>query len=312
MLATDRAVERGLRRLWAGLHPRYRPDNFRAAVKFIQNHWQPGDVIMTNAGYTYTAFVYYSDLPGLERRRLVPYNPATDLDHPLLLQTGSIDGDPTLGWGDPSADFYAMTTADTLTALDSLSGDFYRLWVLRAYDTVTDSHGLVRNWLRENAVLFEDEGFTGESNIRVQGFLLGKKLAETGNEPVYFEDGLALTGWALPAQTWSPGQTVYVKLAWLVTARPHADYKMSLKLWNETGQLIAQGQDDWPGGTLYRTTRWRVNQSVYQPASLSLPLDLPPGRYWLNVELYHPDTVQPLPRLDGQDPVVTLGLVEVH
>ena len=87
---------------------------------------------------------------------------------------------------------------------------------------------------------------------------------------------------------------------------------MSLKLWNETGQLIAQGQDDWPGGTLYRTTRWRVNQSVYQPASLSLPLDLPPGRYWLNVELYHPDTVQPLPRLDSQDPVVTLGLVEVH
>ncbi|MFN8458737.1 MAG: hypothetical protein U0401_29465 [Anaerolineae bacterium] len=127
-----------------------------------------------------------------------------------------------------------------------------------------------------------------------------------------FEDGLALAGWFLPQQSWQAGQSIPVKLWWQATSGPGVDYKMSLKLWNRSGQLMAQGQDAWPAGTLYRATSWPIGQTVYQPDSLQLPPDLPPGQYWLNVELYHPDTGQPLPRLDGADPVVTLGEIEVR
>ena len=291
-------------------NPAYRADDFRGAVHFIDTRWQPGDVILTNAGYAYTAFVTYTTLPNLERRRLVPYRPPTDPSQPLLLQGGTVDGSPQLGWGDPQADFYAMSAAETITALESLAGDYHRLWLLRAYDTVTDPTGLIRTWLAEHPIPFEDQPFSGESNIRAQGFLLPKSLPLDG-EPVEFEDGMILAGWVLPRQTWQAGQTVPVKLGWQVTTRPSLDYKMSLKLWAETGELAAQGQDTWPVGTLYRATVWPPGEVVYQPASLSLPPDLPPGRYWLNVELYHPDTGQPLPRRDGADPVVTLGVVEV-
>ena len=87
---------------------------------------------------------------------------------------------------------------------------------------------------------------------------------------------------------------------------------MSLKLWSSGGELAAQGQDTWPVGGLYRATDWALDQPVYHAIGLALPPDLASGRYWLNVELYHPETIQPLPRLDGQDPVVTLGPVEVN
>ena len=292
-------------------NPRYQTDDFRSAVAFIEQHWLPGDVIMANAGYTYTAFLYYAELPGLNHQRLIPYQSPDNPNQPRLLQTGTVDGDPNLGWGDPRSDFYAMSAQETIAALEAMSNDYSRLWLLRAYDTVTDPHGIIRTWLNQNTIPLEDEVFSGESNIRVQGFLLNKQ-PELQGETIDFADGISLAGWLLPQQTWQPGQTIPLQLGWLATATPTVNYKMSLKLWSESGELAGQGNDTWPVGTLFRATDWSVGQTVYQPTSFTLPNNLAPGRYWLNVELYHPDTIQPLPRLDGGDPVVTLGPVIVQ
>ena len=87
---------------------------------------------------------------------------------------------------------------------------------------------------------------------------------------------------------------------------------MSLKLWAADGTLMAQGLDTWPGGTLYRATQWSPGTVVYQPTTLQLPNSLPPGEYWLNVELYHPGTIQPLPRVDVDSSAVTLGSIRVE
>ncbi|MBE7471071.1 MAG: hypothetical protein DPW09_05265 [Anaerolineae bacterium] len=293
-------------------NPRYRADDYRGAVDFIQSHWQPGDVILVNAGYVYTAYLYYNQQPNLQRQRLAPYQKPSDMGQPLLLQTGSVDGSPQLGWGDPRADFYAMSAAETVSALEAVSQDFARLWVLRAYDTVTDPNGLIRVWLAEQTIPLEDEIFAGESNIRAQGFLLpGANALPQQGQMVQFADGLTLAGWSLPDQEWQSGQTIPVKLWWRAESRPSVDYKISLKLWTPTAELAAQGQDAWPAGTLYRATHWPIGQDVYQAAEITLPSDLAPGQYWLNVELYHPDTGLPLSRLDGADPVVTLGSVLV-
>ncbi len=291
--------------------PAYQTDDFRRAVAYLQKQWQPGDVLLANAGYTYTAFVYYADIPQLARRRLVPYQTPTETETPILLTTGTVDGRSTLGWGDPEADFYAMSTADTLAALEALSTDYYRLWMLRAYDTVTDPQGVIRAWLAENAIHLEDQVFGGPSNIRIQGYLLNK-APDLQGENIHFADGLSLAGWTLPQQPWQPGQSIPIQLGWMAQSAPAVDYKMSLKLWDENGELAYQGQDTWPVGTHYRATDWTIGQTIYQSVSLTLPETLPPGRYWLNVELYHPDTVQPLARLDGSDPVVTLGPVVVQ
>jgi hypothetical protein len=291
--------------------PRYRTDDYRQAVKFIQHHWQPGDVILVNAGYTYTAFVYYANLSNFDRRRLVPYQQPKLPHEPLLLQTGTLDGSAQLGWGDPHSDFYTTSSAETLAALEQLSNDFSRLWMLRAYDTVTDPASLIRSWLAEHAILLEDQLFSGQSNIRAQGFLLAGQ-SQPKSQTIPFEDGLVLAGWQLPNQTWQANQTIHLKLWWTTTAPPSVDYKISLKMWTSEGQLTAQGQDDWPAGTLYRTSTWPTGDIVYHPTPLTLPANLPPGQYWLNVELYHPETIQPLHRQDNGEAVVTLGPVNVE
>ncbi|MCB0167099.1 MAG: glycosyltransferase family 39 protein, partial [Anaerolineae bacterium] len=211
-------------------NPAYRTDDFRAAVEFIDQRWQPGDVILVNAGYTYPAFLYYADdRPDLQSRRLVPYQSPNNCCSPLLLQTGTVDGPAQLGWGDPASDFYAMTAAETVAAMEQVSHDFSRLWLLRAYDTVTDPIGLIRAWLAENATPIEDQPFSGESNIRAQGFLLPSSATPPG-ATVALEDGLFLAGSAWPQQSWHAGQTIPVELWWSTTDPPGVDYKASLKL----------------------------------------------------------------------------------
>jgi hypothetical protein len=291
--------------------PLYRADDYRAAVAFIEAHWQPGDVIVANAGYTYTAFLYYSDLPGLERRRLVPYQTPEESGRPLLMQTGTVDGSPQLGWGDPRSDFYAMPASDTTAALEHLAADFPRLWLLRAYDTVTDPQGLIRAWLEAHAIPLEDQLFSGQSNIRAQGFLLSTPLPPD-NSPITFAGNMVLAGWDLPTANRQAGDTIHLRLWWQTTATPPADYKVSLKLWSPEGNLAAQGEDEWPVGALYRATGWPPGRTVYHPTQIILPPDLPPGQYWLNVELYHPETIQPLPRVDNGEPFVTLGPITVE
>lgn len=289
--------------------PRYQADDFRAAIRYLEAHWQPGDAILLDAGYTYTAYTYYTGVPGLARQRLVPYRKPENSQSPTLLLAGSVNGSPQLGWGDPQADFYAMSAADTVAALERVAHDFHRLWLFRVYDTVTDPDFLIRDWLAGHAILLEDESFAGPSYIRVQAYLLPGQPPAT-SPAILFEDGLALVGWELPERAWQAGQTIPVKLWWAATAPPAADYKMSLKLWRPDGALAAQGHDTWPAGSLYRATAWPLNQPVYQPADLPLPADLPPGQYWLNVELYHPDTIQPLPLFNGET-AAPLGSVTI-
>ena len=43
---------------------------------------------------------------------------------PVVVQTGTVDGDPGLGWGDPASDFYAMSRAETEAALERLFAQF--------------------------------------------------------------------------------------------------------------------------------------------------------------------------------------------
>ena len=301
-------------------NPRYAADDFRAAVRFIAERWRPGDAILINAGYAYTGFVYYYDGPIAGRLRLTDYPSASDAypaDRPLLLQTGvGGGGDPDLGWGDPHSDFYAATQAETAAALGRVMQTFPRLWVLRIYDTVTDPNGFIRDWLATNAVPFEDQLFTGESSMRVQGFMSPVQPPPPGGVETPLESGMSLVGWQSPP-TVPAGGPLDVVLWWQADAPPAANYAVSLKLWGVEGQgagaetyLVAQ-QDEWPVGSLLFTSAWPPGRPIRHPMRLTLPAALPPRQYWLNVEMYDPATVQPLLRRDGQGQTIPLGPVMV-
>ena len=81
--------------------PAYRADDHRAAVRYVREHWRPGDVVLVNAGWPYTALTTYWDGPIATRSRLTGDLPATpdDPNALVMVTTGHVDGDPEPGLG---------------------------------------------------------------------------------------------------------------------------------------------------------------------------------------------------------------------
>lgn len=300
-------------------NPRYAADDIRAAVTFIAQRWRPGDAILINAGYTYTGFLYYYDGPLAGRVRLTDFHPLPDpasavSQYPLLLSTGTIGGEPSLGWGDPASDFYATTQAETAAALGRVEDAFYRIWMLRLYDTVTDPDGFIRAWLASNTQPFEDQAFTGQSFMRVQGFVTRNQPPPPPATPINLEGGMTLLGWE--ADSTAPAGEALDVVFWWQADLPATAYAVSLKLWGKeedggTGSSLAAQEDEWPLGSLFLTPDWPPGYPIRHPMRLWLPRGLPPGDYWLTVEMYDPSNVQPLPRLDGQGHTISVGAVSV-
>ncbi|MEZ4836054.1 MAG: hypothetical protein R2873_29330 [Caldilineaceae bacterium] len=89
---------------------------------------------------------------------------------PTLLTTGSVDGEPSLGWGLAESDFYAMPSAQALTALDNVAADHARIWHYRLYDTVSDPAGLLRAKLDTLGALTVDMPFPDRDFVRLQRY----------------------------------------------------------------------------------------------------------------------------------------------
>ncbi len=86
--------------------------------------------------------------------------------------------------------------------------------------------------------------------------------------------------------------TIYAELDWLAERKPTVDYRISLRLLDPSGQVVAQ-RDEYPIGQLLPPTTW--NQGDTKPGYMALPIppDLPTGTYQVTVEVYDPATQAP-------------------
>jgi mannosyltransferase len=282
--------------------PRYASDDHRTAVHYLAEHWRPGDAILVDAGYAYTALLTYWDgEPIAWRGRLVGdasgSPPAVESDRgPVVVQAGAVDGDPSLGWGDPASDFYAMSRQDTAAALERLFAGSYRVWIYRIYDTVTDPGGFVRDWLSEHSTKFEDQVFTGESQLRVQGYLGGCQPLPGGTPAPGAElaDGsLRLLASDLRSEAVPVGGTLDLAPVWQVAVPLREDAILFAGLFDESEQRWAQ-TDERPLGSLYPVTAWPAGAVVRTPLRVSVPAGTPPGRYQLEMGWYRFVDGQPI------------------
>jgi hypothetical protein len=88
----------------------------------------------------------------------------------------------------------------------------------------------------------------------------------------------------LPAQ-----ETIYVQLDWLAERKPSVDYRVTLRLEDATGQVVAQ-RDEFPIGPLLPPTTWNEGDAKPGYMALVLPAGLPQGEYRLTVNVYNPAT----------------------
>lgn len=103
-----------------------------------------------------------------------------------------------------------------------------------------------------------------------------------------FDKGLALLGFDLPQAEWHPGDTIPITLYWQALETSNSDAKVFMHLYDDQGTLGPQS-DGWA----YQGTRppysWDVGEIVAGPRSITLPVDIAPGVYSIEVGLYRPE-----------------------
>ncbi len=305
-----------LRSFWDD--PAYTADDHRTAVRELAQRWRPGDVILANAGYTYTALLTYWPGPVAWHGRLTDYAQNAvqpNAPGPVILQTGHIDGQAGLGWGDPRSDFYALPRDAMQTALRDLSSQTDRLWHYRIYDTVNDPTGAVRDALAAGWTLVDDRVYPGEANLRVQGWQ-GMRAALSSYLP---PAAATFNGWldlrlapdAVPSTVEAGAALDVSRALWSRNpAAPGQPAALSLRLVDADGAVWAASDEPLGGNALDLAT----TSELVQPLRLAIPAGTTPGIYDLALVVYDPQTGQPLDAVTsgGQsDSQAMLGQVEV-
>ena len=285
-------------------------------MRYVREHWRPGDVVLVNAGWPYTALTTYWDGPIASRTRLTDDLPATpdDPDALPIVTTGHVNSDPGLGWGDPRSDFFAMPADAAREQIAALYDRFERVWQYRIYDTVNDPAGQLRGWLAEGGQPADDQVFPGEANLRVQSFVPRQSAAaEADWLSAAFGTNLSVRVGPLPDRITS-GEALYPALDWEFTGQPAdreaspRDFATSIRLIGPDGTLWAQPPDERPSGPQLPASRWAADQAYRQTLKLSVSPGTPPGPYTIELVVYDPVTGKPWPVQAGDLTLTPNGL----
>lgn len=240
-------------------HPVYSRANWRGVADFIAAFGQPGDGILLTGDGGDHAFNYYyqEDLPVYYPYNISPHIPGVP----------RLDG------------------AAALDKLADIAGQHRRLWYT-PYGMYLDP--TLEAWLLEN------------SYPAWQRWMGSKRLALYGSPQLSIDrlttfkarltseltlQSVNLTADPIPANDLLPLQFI-----WHKTADLTVDYRLSLRLTNELGDIFAQ--TDWP--PLSQQLALNEGPSVVTRQALWLPVDLPPATYQLQIHLYDGSSGQPL------------------
>ncbi len=142
----------------------------------------------------------------------------------------------------------------------------------------------------------------------VYDYLLAQKLVPTEglNVPLpamanpheaNFGNLIKLLGYTLNADHLTSGDTVRLILYWQALTEIESDYTVFVHLLDEEGAVVAQ-HDSTPVKGVYPTSAWRPGETMVD-GEYVLPLTgIAPGRYTIEVGLYHWKTLQRLDVLD--------------
>jgi mannosyltransferase len=114
------------------------------------------------------------------------------------------------------------------------------------------------------------------------------------------DNRILLTGYDLSSILARPGTTLDLTLHWSDLAPLPADYTVFVHVLNTSEKIVAQ-RDQPPAGGARPTSSWFPGDTILDPYHLTLPADLPPGDYLIEVGMYNPSNGARLPvSLAGQ------------
>jgi hypothetical protein len=132
------------------------------------------------------------------------------------------------------------------------------------------------------------------------------KLAPSPSSPevehplaVELADSIALRGYDLTPEQVNAGETITLTLHWKARQAPSNDYQVFVHLLGDAPEPVAQG-DGPPLMGDYPTSMWAAGETIADPHLVSLPDDMPQGKYRLLVGMYELETLKRLARVDGK------------
>ena len=257
--------------------PDYARDDFRSAASFVSDNEREGDVMVMSGGGISTAVLpYYGGH--------LPY----------------VDIPPFGKWLDEE---------QVVQALDGLLAERIggRVWLVLSGNEITDPQNLIVAHLWTYGWAVETRSFGGRIGVRVVVFS-PRYEGETFTfspleyEPLRadFDNQVELLGFDIDGPHFSPGDDIHLALKWRAVSEPQEDYHAFVHLLRDGSQVVA-GHDKVPLNPYFRPTAWRVGEPLRDEYVISIPQDLSPGMYGLEVGLYSYPELMRLPVVgDGQ------------
>lgn len=238
--------------------PRWGKDDHRAWAQDLRERGRAGDALILNSPHTEELFRYYT-------HEVVPF-----ITLPIL----RADGAPS-----PDAD---------LTAVRDTLSKHSRVWYLEMHSPFDDPQERIEKLLNQEGVLLDQALFRGTSTkIALSQFTREFPTAQARDIPLSTHaifDHLQLLGYDAP--TLRPGARAIVKLFWQIDEPVGEDYGVSLRVVDEAGTRWAQW-DTTPLGNRAGTSTWKPNQIVVDAHDLPVDSRASPGKYRLQVVVYH-------------------------
>ena len=166
-------------------------------------------------------------------------------------------------------------------------------WLPEYIDWVEQNYLARKVWDDDHIIHFVRRTPTGEEIPNAQQTRLG--------------DSVMLEGYLVNSK---PLDTLDVKLYWQVGRPVSENYTVFTQLLDSSGARVA-GVDSQPLGGYFPTSQWPENEIITDVVSLSLPKELPAGRYTLITGMYLLETLERLPVETGGD-FVTLTTIEIE
>ncbi len=244
-------------------NPTYAKDDLRSMIYYVRDRFRAGDVVALNDAIIGNAFDYY----------------APDMAWTALPHYGQYAG------------------AATVKEIQALRQRYDRIWyVFGPPSTQYDPEGFVHDWLEKNLLKLDHRGFHGHS------VLLGVSCYATQSPLIASPDligldtpqqadpetSLALLRYDPPAEPTPSGEALALDLYWWLFRPTEADYKVSVRLLGPTGEPWAQGDDE--PFYFFPTSQWPASAVIHDVHEVLLPGGTPPGRYQVEIQVYHADT----------------------
>lgn len=164
------------------------------------------------------------------------------------------------------------------------------LWIIVSAENEVDRGEFVPKFL--TAVAYKEECWSW-LDVNLCRYVSPHFLAaaQTTAPDVVFGDELRLTRAAImqtPDNRLDAGYR-FVQLDWRAERKPTRDYRVTLRVVDNDGAVVAQ-RDEFPIGALLPPTTWGAGDVKPGFMALPLPADLPPGDYRVVVGVYDPTT----------------------